>query len=90
MDALARYPTRIGSPACEACCHVRASAGGDLYCARGGAAYPCAVERESAGIEAWLYGACGRNARFFEPKPAALPGRIEADSPHRGISLAAP
>ena len=89
MDVLARYLPSIVSPACEACRHARASAGGDLYCVRRGAAYPCEVERASAGVEAWLYGACGRHARFFQPKPAALPGRIEADPPNRGIPAAA-
>ena len=88
MDVLARYLPSIVSPACEACRHARASAGGDLYCVRGGAAYPCEVERESAGVEAWLYGACGRHARFFEPEPAASQGRIEAEPPNRGISTA--
>jgi hypothetical protein len=30
------------------------------------------MERRSASVEAWLYDACGRRARLFEPESAAL------------------
>jgi hypothetical protein len=75
VAALDRPLPPTGTPACDACRHACASADGELYCVRGGsgAAYPCDVERGSTGVEAWVYGACGRYARFFERKPAVLP-----------------
>jgi hypothetical protein len=66
MNALDLLLTSSELPACDACRHARASADG-LYCARrAGVPYPCQIERGSALVEAWLYGACGRHGRFFE------------------------
>jgi hypothetical protein len=71
MNALDLLLTSSALPACDACRHARASADG-LYCARrAGAPYPCQIERGSALVEAWLYGACGRHGRFFEAAAAA-------------------
>ena len=71
MNALDLFLTPSAPPACEACRHARATADG-LYCARRAASpYPCEVERGSALVEAWLYGACGRHGRFFEPVAGA-------------------
>lgn len=68
MDALAHLLTPHECPACEACRHARMSEHDGLYCARqADALYPCEVERGSAFVEAWLYGACRRQARFFAP-----------------------
>jgi hypothetical protein len=72
MNALDLLLTSSEPPPCDACRHARASADG-LYCARrAGAPYPCEVERGSALVEAWLYRACGRHGRFFEPAAAAI------------------
>jgi hypothetical protein len=74
MNALDLLLTSSELPACDACRHARASADG-LYCARrAGAPYPCQIERGSALVEAWLYGACGRHGRFFEAAAAATAG----------------
>ena len=77
MNALDLLLTSSELPACDACRHARASADG-LYCARrAGAPYPCQIERGSALVEAWLYGACGRHGRFFEPAAARELARKE-------------
>ena len=78
MNALDLLLTSSELPACDACRHARASADG-LYCARrAGAPYPCQIERGSALVEAWLYGACGRHGRFFEPAAAVTPAGTAA------------
>jgi hypothetical protein len=85
MNALDRLLTASPLPACDACRHARPSAHDGLYCHRGAVApYPCSVERASALLEAWLYGACGFQGRFFEAKPAVLPWTAE-DAARSGI-----
>jgi hypothetical protein len=80
MDALDRFLTARDKPLCGACCHARATARDGLYCHRiAGTPYPCQVERASSALEAWLYGACGRHGRFFEPT-AGSPAWIARDA----------
>jgi hypothetical protein len=72
MNALDHFLTAAPDRPCETCRYARASAHDGLYCHRvAGAPYPCQVERASAPVEAWLYGSCGRQGRFFEAKAAA-------------------
>jgi hypothetical protein len=72
MNALDHFLIAASDRRCETCRHARASAHDGLYCHRAaGSPYPCQVERASAPVEAWLYGSCGRQGRFFEAKAAA-------------------
>jgi hypothetical protein len=91
MDALEILLTAPPDRRCEACRHARPTARDGLYCGRSaGSPYPCAVERASAPIEAWLYGACGRQGRFFEASAAGLPARVAGDAlSARGLPRAA-
>jgi hypothetical protein len=90
MDALDRLLTAPAARSCEACRFARATAYDGLYCHRGTLTpYPCAVERASSPVEAWLYGACGSHGRFFEAGTAA-PARILADAPDRGAHAPLP
>ena len=85
MNALDRFLTAAPDRLCEACRHARASAHDGLYCHRAaGSPYPCQVERTSALVEAWLYGACGRQGRFFEAQP--VPAWILPDAHRRGVN----
>jgi hypothetical protein len=73
MNALDRLLTAAPDRLCDACRHARTSDRDGLYCHRiAGAPYPCQVERASSAVEAWLYGACGRHGRFFEPAADAI------------------
>ena len=84
MDALARFLTASATRPCQACRHARATAHDGLYCDRGTVSpFPCEVERASAPLEAWLYGACGSQGRFFEAK--AAPEWIAEDAGRPGI-----
>jgi hypothetical protein len=77
MDALDRLLTAPATRPCDACRFARATAHDGLYCHRGAQTpYPCAVERASSPVEAWLYGACGGHGRFFEASTAAAPAPI--------------
>lgn len=68
MNALDRLLTVATGRLCAACRHAHATDHDGLYCQRIAARpYPCQVERASSTVEAWLYGACGRDGRFFEP-----------------------
>jgi hypothetical protein len=75
MNALDRILAASSERACEACRHARGTAGDGLYCHRTAASpCPCQVERASATLEAWVYGACGRYGRYFEEaRPTAAP-----------------
>jgi hypothetical protein len=71
MNALELFLTASAPRPCDQCRYARASAHDGLYCHRDTVApYPCAVERASSPIEAWLYGACGTHGRFFEARTA--------------------
>jgi hypothetical protein len=68
MSALDRLLTAAPERSCGTCRHARATDRDGLYCHRiAGMPYPCQVERASATLEAWVYGACGRDGRYFEP-----------------------
>ena len=85
MNALDRFLTARDEPLCGACCHARSTDRDGLYCHRvAGTPYPCQVERASSIVEAWLYGACGRDGRFFEADAGS--GWIAQD-PRPGLSL---
>lgn len=74
MDALELFLSPPAPRACEDCRHARATARDGLHCQRGAkAAFPCAVERASPAFEAWLYGACGSQGRYFEARTSAVP-----------------
>jgi hypothetical protein len=47
--------------------------------------YPCQVERASSTLEAWLYGACGRDGRYFEAS-APAPAWLAAEAYARGTA----
>ena len=77
MDALDRFLTAPVPRPCGECRHARQSARDGLYCHREKLApYPCAVERASTPLEAWLYGACGTRGRYFE---ATMPATSRRD-----------
>src|SRR5512134_2414530 len=91
MDALARDLTPTERPACEVCLHARAQCGRrPILRPRGRVTLSVRVGARSAFVEAWRYDACGRHAHFFEPKAAALTGRIGTDPAGREIPAAAP
>jgi len=87
MDALDLLLNAPAPRPCEACRHARASEHDGLYCHRL-SPYPCAVERASSPVEAWLYGACGSRGRFFEAKAAPAPAwtAAAADRLHRPLA----
>jgi hypothetical protein len=85
MNALDRLLTSAPERSCAACRHARSTDRDGLYCHRvAGTPYPCQVERASSIVEAWLYGACGRDGRFFEADAGS--GWIAQD-PRPGLTL---
>jgi len=80
MNALDYFLTATPDRLCDACRHARASALDGLYCHRsGGSPFPCQVGRASSTLEAWLYGACGREGRFFEARAAQSSGTTRSE-----------
>lgn len=80
MNALDRLLTTASDRLCDACRHARATDRDGLYCHRIAASpYPCQVERASSTLEAWLYGACGRDGRYFEAS-AQAPAWLAAEA----------
>jgi hypothetical protein len=90
MNALDRFLTSAPERSCAACRHARSTDRDGLYCHRvAGTPYPCQVERASSMVEAWLYGACGRDGRFFEAAAdptARAPTRFDPDSNWRRVT----